>query len=209
MKATYSESALRKLCDESIIGSNPKLYPINWKKHDKRAKLVNLLNVDFDTLPFVEKIDDISKSCYEHWLASSDDAMELNPVINNKRLIIGPFDRPLASDSCIYATQIDGGSVFKGLYRIKDNIIMCRNTLQISKASKDCKFTELAGTTYLSRFFRKSEDGWEIDPLGVYYQLKHYGGIKRARFAVVDTGTQTELSGEKLDELLNERTPEG
>jgi len=207
--ATYSGSPLKNLVGKNIIDVAPKPYPIKFKKHDNRTKMVNLLNESFDSLPFMEKTDYISRSCYEHWLASSDDSMEINPIVSNEKLIIGPFDRPLASDSCIQGTQIDGGSLLKGLYRMRDNIVMCRNTLQVSRAGKNCEFTELAGTTYLIRIFKMFDGVWEIDPLGIYYQLKHYGGIRRARCAVVDTGTQTELSGEMLDKLLDKRTPEG
>jgi len=209
LKATLSSSTLKITCHESILSGDPKFYPMNWRKHDKRVKLVNLLNVDLDNLPVQSKTDEITRSCYEHWLASSDNAMEINPILIDKKLQIGPFDTPLASHTCIYGTQIDGGSVLKGLYWVTENTIVSRSCLQGSKACGKCNFEDLRGTTYLVRFFNRVEGTWQIDPLGVYYQLRQCGGIKRHRLTVTDIGTQTDLSGETLDQLLNMRGPKG
>jgi len=209
LKTTVSSLTPQIEYHESILSGDPKFYPINWKKHDKRAKLVNLLNVDLDNLPMQKKTDEITQSCYIHWLASSDTAMELNPTLVENRLQIGPYDTPLASHTCIYGTQIDGGSVLKGLYRVTENIIVSRSCLQGSKACGKCNFEDLRGTTYLVRFFNRVEGTWQIDPLGVYYQLRQCGGIKRHRLTVTDIGTQTDLSGEKLDQLLNMSGPKG
>jgi len=208
LKQKFNNPTLKRTYDKSMLAGVPKSHPENWKKLGNRMELVNLLNNDFDKLPLREEIDEISQSCYEHWLAAPEDATELNPMIINRKLQIGPCDTPLASVLRIHGTQVDGGSALKGLYRITTDTIMSRHSLQCSKACKNSNFKELLGTTYLTRFFKLVEGCWQIDTLGVYYQLRQFGGIKGTRQATSDAETQTDLGGEELDKLINMRSPE-
>jgi len=171
--------------------------------------MVDLLNDDLGNFVFHDEIDDISQSCYEHWLASSENACEIRPMVVGERLSVGPLETPLASDKCIYGTQIDGGSTMKGMYLIDETTVMNRSTIQPSKACRGKRYNEMLSTTYLVRIFTSSGGIWSIHPLAVYYQLRQYSGVRRVRITVASTASQTELTGEMIDKSINMRTPEG
>lgn len=181
--------------------------PLVGGRHDNRQSFVDKMNKNLSDFIFHDKLDDISESCYKHWLASSDNACEVNPVITNERLALGPFETPMASKYSIYGIQIDGGQAFRGMYWVDETTILNRSTLQRSKAYKKLSY-ELLSTAYLIRVFKLEKGVWKISPLGVYYQLTQYGGIKRYRVTVTSTSSQTDLSGKELDELINKRAPE-
>lgn len=182
---------------------------IAGKVHDSRYKFVQSININLSNLQFHDKLDDISQTCYKHWLNSSASAFEINPIITNEILNIGPFETPMCSIYSISGTQIDGGQNVRGMYWVNETTMLNRSSIQKSKTSKKYGFKELLATSYLVRIFTLEEDVWKIDPLGIYYQLRQYGGIKRHCVTVTSTSSQTCLTGEMLDKILDERSPEG
>lgn len=176
---------------------------------DNRWKTVQQLNNNMSEIKFRDNIDDISSTCYKHWLATADGACELNIVINDERLCIGPHEKPLSSINSIYGTQLDGAGSRHGMYRVNETTILNRSCIQCSKISTKLGFDTLGSTTYLVRIFVLNGETWQISPVGVYYQLKNFTGLKRKLITVTDTGSQTDLSGKDLDDLINMRLPEG
>jgi hypothetical protein len=177
--------------------------------HDNRLKTVQQLNKDISMIKFRDKIDDVSSTCYKHWLASADSDCELNTVVNDRRLCIGPYEKPLSSINSIYGTQLDGAGMRHGMYRMNETTILNRSCIQCSRGSSKLGFDTLGSTTYLVRIFVLNGDTWQISPVGVYYQLKNFTGLKRKLITVTDTSTQTDLGGEELDDIINKRLPEG
>jgi len=150
--------------------------------------------------------DDITQECYEHWLASSESTCELNLAIVNNRLILGPCDKPIASVNQITGTQIDGGAYRRGLYRVNSETLVMKSNYQTSRSSES--FKDLMYTTFLCRIITLSSTGdWIMSPLGIYYQLSRFFK-KRCLPTVTDASTQTDLSSESRDKIVNDRLPE-
>lgn len=177
---------------------------------DNRYKFVEKMNTDFESLNLREDFDDITSECYEHWLASTENVCELNLTIVDRRLSLGPRDKPMVSYNKILGTQLDGGSIRTGLFRLNETTIANKTTLQSSRASRNKGFDDLTTTCYLVRIFVLHGEEWKISSTGVYYQLKGVcGKRKMSHFTVTEVACQTDLTGNDLQKILDERVPKG
>jgi len=174
---------------------------------DNRSRFVEKMNTEFGSLNLRE-VDEITSECYEHWLASAEDICELNLTIVDQKLSLGPCDKPMVSYNKIVGTQLDGGSIRTGLYRVNETTIANKTSLQSSRASQNNGFDDLTSICYLVRIFVLHDGEWKISSTGVYYQLKRIcGKRKTSHFTVTDVACQTDLTGADLLKLFDERVP--
>lgn len=175
---------------------------------DNRSRFVEKMNTDFGSLNIREDIDDITSECYEHWLASVENVCELNLTIVDRRLSLGPRDKPMVSFNKILGAQLDGGCNRTGLYRVNETTLANKTNLQPSRVSRNNGFDDFTSICYLIRIFVLHGEEWKISSTGVYYQLKGVCGKRKiSHFTVTEKACQTDLTGDELQKVLDDRIP--